>query len=193
MLEKTLESPMNCKENNQSILKEINPEYSLEGLMLKFNTLATWCEEPTHVKKAWCWERLKAKRKGDSRGWDGWMASLTRWAWIWSNCGREQSCPGMLRSRGYSQTQLSNTTTTKDALRSPGPSLHLSRIMPSTLHVPFHSYSFGYLCTPCSLEDVPLPLTLPASTQYSIPPFFMFIVMCSHIYLPVSNLWTHWW
>ena len=37
-----------------------------------FNTLATWCEELTHLKRPWCWERLKAG-EGDDRGWDGWM------------------------------------------------------------------------------------------------------------------------
>ena len=43
------------------------------------NTLATWCKEPTHWKKPWCWERLRAGGEGDDRGWDGWMASLTQW------------------------------------------------------------------------------------------------------------------
>ena len=47
------------------------------------NTLATWCEELTHLKSPWCWERLKAGKEGDDKGWDGWMASPTRWAWIW--------------------------------------------------------------------------------------------------------------
>ena len=45
------------------------------------NTLATWCEELTHWKKPWCWERLKAGEVGD-RWWDGWMASLTQWLWV---------------------------------------------------------------------------------------------------------------
>ena len=55
--------------SNQSILKEISPEYSLEGLMLKlkFQYLATWCEEMTHWKRPWCWERLKAGGEGDDR------------------------------------------------------------------------------------------------------------------------------
>ena len=44
------------------------------------NTLATWCEEPTHWKRCRCWERLRAGGEGDDRGWDGWMASLTQWA-----------------------------------------------------------------------------------------------------------------
>ena len=45
------------------------------------NTLATWWEELTHWKRPQCWERLKAGGEGDDRGWDGWMASLTRWTW----------------------------------------------------------------------------------------------------------------
>ena len=50
-------------------------------LKLNSNTLATWCEELTHWKSSWCWERVKAGEEGDNRGWDGWMASLTRWTW----------------------------------------------------------------------------------------------------------------
>ena len=49
------------------------------------NTLATWCEDPTHWKRPWCWERLKAGGEGDHRGWDGWMASPTRWTWVWAS------------------------------------------------------------------------------------------------------------
>ena len=48
------------------------------------NTLATWCEELTHWIRPWCWERLRAGREGDGRGWDGWMTSLTQWTWIWA-------------------------------------------------------------------------------------------------------------
>ena len=51
------------------------------------NTLATWCEEPTHWKRPWCWERLRVGGEGDDRGWDGWMASLTQWTWIWVSSG----------------------------------------------------------------------------------------------------------
>ena len=47
------------------------------------NTLATWCEELTHWKRPWCWERLRAEGEGDHRGWDGWMKLLTRWTWVW--------------------------------------------------------------------------------------------------------------
>ena len=49
------------------------------------NTLATWCEELPHWKRPRCWKRLKARGEGDNRGWDGWMASLTQWTWVWIN------------------------------------------------------------------------------------------------------------
>ena len=49
------------------------------------NSLATWCEELTHWKRPWCWERLKAEREGADRGWDCWMASLTQCIWVWVN------------------------------------------------------------------------------------------------------------
>ena len=52
------------------------------------NTLATWCEEMTHWKRPWCWERLKVGGEGGDRGWDGWMASPTQWTWVWVNSGR---------------------------------------------------------------------------------------------------------
>ena len=77
------------------------------------NTLATWCEELTHWKRPWCWERLKAGGEGDDRGWDGWMASLTWWMWVWVNSGSWwwTGRPGMLQFMGsQSQTRLSNWT-----------------------------------------------------------------------------------
>ena len=51
------------------------------------NTLATWCEELTHLKRLWCRERLMAGGEGDDRGWDGWMASPTQWTWVWVDSG----------------------------------------------------------------------------------------------------------
>ena len=49
--------------------------------------LATWCEELTPWEIPWCWERLRAGGEGDDRGWDGWMASLTWWTWVWESSG----------------------------------------------------------------------------------------------------------
>ena len=82
-----LRFPWTARRSNQSILKEINPEYSLEELMLKLQYLATWCEELPHWKRPWCWERLKSGGEGDDRGWDGWMASSTQWTWVWESSG----------------------------------------------------------------------------------------------------------
>ena len=100
--------------SNQVVLKEINPEYSLEGLMvkLKSNTLATWCEELTYWKRPWCWGRLRVRGEGGNRGWDGWMASSTQWTWIWANSGRQWRTgkPGGLQPMGL-RTQLSDWTT----------------------------------------------------------------------------------
>ena len=97
-----LKVPWTARRSNQSILKEINPEYSLEGLMLKLKLLATWCEEPTLWKTPWCWERLKAGGEGNNRGWDGWMASPTQWTWVWANSRRwwRTGKPGVLQSMG---------------------------------------------------------------------------------------------
>ena len=65
------------------------------------DTLATWCEELTHLKRPCCWERLK-EGEGDDRGWDGWMASLTRWSWVWARSGSWwwTGKPGVLQSMG---------------------------------------------------------------------------------------------
>ena len=71
------------------------------------------CEELTHWKRLWCWEGLGARRRGDDRGWDGWMASLTRWTWVWVNSGRWwwTGRPGVLRFMGsQSRTRLSDWT-----------------------------------------------------------------------------------
>ena len=81
--------PWTARRSNQWILKEINPEYSLEGLMLKLKLqLATWCEELTHQKRPWFWERLKAGGEVSDRGWDGWMASPTQQTWVSANSRR---------------------------------------------------------------------------------------------------------
>ena len=103
VLEKTLQSTLDCKEI-QSILKEISPEYSLEGLMLnlKRQYFGHLMQKLTHWKRPWCWERLKAGGERDDRGWDGWMASPTQWTWVWSSSWNWwwTGKPGMLQSMG---------------------------------------------------------------------------------------------
>ena len=82
-----LRVPWTAKRSNQSILKEISPGCSLEGLMLnlKCQYFGHLIRKADYLKRPWCWERLKAGGEGDYRGWDGWMASLTRWTWVWVN------------------------------------------------------------------------------------------------------------
>ena len=106
VLEKTLESPLDCKE-----IQPVHLKGNQSGIFIGRtdaeaetpNTLATLCEELTHLKGAWCWERLKAGGEGDDRGWDGWMASPTQWIWVWVNSGSWlwTGRPGMLRSMGH--------------------------------------------------------------------------------------------
>ena len=74
-----LRVPWTARRSNQSIPKESNPEYSLEGLILKLQYLVIY-EKSWPWKRPWCWERLKVGGEGDDRAWDGWMASLTPWA-----------------------------------------------------------------------------------------------------------------
>ena len=78
-----LRVPWTARRSNQSILKEIYSEYSLEGLMLKlklqyFGHLATWCKELTHLKRPWCWDKLRARGEGDDwiRRMDGIIDSM---------------------------------------------------------------------------------------------------------------------
>ena len=79
-----LKVPWTARRSNQSILKEISPGCSLEGLMLKLKLqyFGHLMQRADSLEKTWCWERLRAGREGDNRGWDGWMASPTRWTWI---------------------------------------------------------------------------------------------------------------
>ena len=104
VLEKTLESPLDSKEIQQSVLKEsvLNLHWKDWCWSWNCSTLATWCEEPTHWKRPWCWERLKVEGEGDDWGWDGWMTSLTHWTSVWVSSRRWwwTGRPGVLQSIG---------------------------------------------------------------------------------------------
>ena len=115
VLEKTPESPLDCKEINQSILREIRLEYSLEGLMLKLNLqyFGHLIRRNVWWKRPWCWERMKAGGERDDRGRDGWMALTTQWTWAWESSQRwwRTEKPGMVQSMGSQRvTQLSDWT-----------------------------------------------------------------------------------
>jgi len=105
VLEKTLESPLDCKEN-----QPVHPKGDQSWVFIgrtdveaeNPNTLAAWCEELTHLKRPWCWERLKGGGEWDNRGWGGWMTSLTQRTWVWvsSESWWWTGKPGMLQSMG---------------------------------------------------------------------------------------------
>ena len=111
VLENTLESPLDCKE-----IQLVHPKWNQSWIFVgrtdadtkNSNTLATWCKL-THLKRLWCWERLKAGGEGDDRGWDGWMASPTWWMWIWvsSRSWWWTGRPGMLQSMGSQRVRHS--------------------------------------------------------------------------------------
>ena len=88
VLEKTLESPLDSKESKPVYPKGNQPWIFIGRTNVKAEApivMATWCEELTHWKRLWCWERLRAGGERDNRGWDGWMASPSQWTWVWSN------------------------------------------------------------------------------------------------------------
>ena len=109
--------PWTARRPNQSILKEINPEYSLEGLMLKLKLqyFGHLMQELTHWIRPWCWERLRAGGEGTDRGGDGWMHH-------WFNGHEFEETSGDLKDKevgcvtvhevAKNQTGLSNWTTT---------------------------------------------------------------------------------
>ena len=84
-----LRVPWTTRRSNQSILKEISPGCSLEGLMmkLKLQYFGHLMWRAGSSEKTLIWERLRAGGEGDDRRWDGWMASPTQWTWVWMNLG----------------------------------------------------------------------------------------------------------
>ena len=103
VLEKTFESPFDCKEIQPVHSKGDQPWVFFGRNDAKAETPILWPpHELTHWKRLWCWEGLGAGGEGDDRGWDGWMASLTQWTWVWVNSGSWwwTGRPGVLRFMG---------------------------------------------------------------------------------------------
>ena len=104
-----LRTPWSERRSNQSILKEVSPEYSLEGLMLKLKLqyFGHLMRRTDTSEKTLMLGKIEGSREGDDRGWDGWMASLTQWtqisassrSWWWT--GK----PGMLQSMGFQRVR----------------------------------------------------------------------------------------
>ena len=104
VLEKTLESPLDCKE-----IQPVHPKGDQSWVFIGRTNVETdtpilWPPDAKnwHLKRPWYWKRLRAGGKGDNRGWDAWMASLTQWRWVWVNSGSWwwTGRPGVLQSMG---------------------------------------------------------------------------------------------
>ena len=107
VLEKTLESPLDYKEI-QLVPPKGNQSWIFIGTWSWSScNLASWCKELTHWKRSWCWERLRAGGEGDDREWHGWMASPTRWTWVWvdSRSWWWTVRPGVLWSMGLQRVR----------------------------------------------------------------------------------------
>ena len=128
-----LRVPLTARRSNQSILREISPEYSLEGLMLKLKLQyfghLIWRTDSW--KRPWCWERLKVGGERDDRGWDGWMASQTRltWAWISSGSWWWTGKPGMLQSMGLQRVRHDWVTEQQQSSLCQSVAISFSRVM----------------------------------------------------------------
>ena len=98
VLEKTLESLLDCKK-----IQPVNPKGNQFWIFIGRTDVeagTTWFEELTHLKRPWCWEKLKAGEEGEDRGWDGWMTSPMWWTWVWASSGGWwwTGNPGVLQS-----------------------------------------------------------------------------------------------
>ena len=110
VLAKTLENPLDCKET-QPVYPKGDRSWVFIGrtdAKAKLQTLATWCEELTHWKRLWFWEGLGAGGEGDDRGWNDWMASPTRWTWVWVN-SRSWWCTGRPGCDSWGHKELDTT------------------------------------------------------------------------------------
>ena len=150
VLEKTLESPLDCKE-----IQPVHPRGDQSWVFTggcwswNSNTLATWCKELTPWKRPWCWKRLKAG-EGDNRGWDGWMASLTQWTWVWASLGVGDGQGGLecCSPWGCKESDTTNWAT----------ELNQTVFIPRVLSLPFPSVpSMALLTWTQRLLSLPLP------------------------------------
>ena len=101
-----LRVPWTANRSNQSILKEINPDYSLEEMKLKLQYFGHLMQTASSLEKTLMLGKIEGRRR-DERGWDGRMASLTQWTWVWANSTRpwKTGKPGVLQSMGFQRVR----------------------------------------------------------------------------------------
>ena len=103
-LQGLLRVPWTARRSNQSILKETNPEYSLEGLMLKLKLqyFGHLMRRADSLEKTLILGKIEGRRRRGWQKWDGWMSSPTQWTWVWTSLGRRWRIgkPDVLQSKG---------------------------------------------------------------------------------------------
>ena len=168
VLEKTIESPLDCRE-----IQLVHPKGDQSWVFIgrtnaEAETPVLWPPDGTHLKRPWCWERLRAGGEGDNRGWDGWMASVTQWTGVWVHSGSWwwTGRPGVLQFMG-SQRVWHNWAT------------ELTDYIPWTCLHSFVSWAFSYFLAlhhaagSSSLFSAIGKLVIPPRS----PVFFFFIVV----------------
>ena len=109
-----LRVPWTERRSSQSNLKEINPEYSLEGPMvkLKLQYFSHLMRRANSLEKTLMLGKIENRRRRDDRGWYGWIASPTQWTWVWANSGRQWKArkPGVLQARGSQRVETDLVT-----------------------------------------------------------------------------------
>ena len=107
--------PWTARRSNQSVLKEVNPEYLLDRLMmkLKLQHFGHLMQRTDSLETTWCWERLKTG-EGDDRGWAGWMASPTQWTWVWASSGRWWRTGSLVCCSSWGHKELETTEQLND-------------------------------------------------------------------------------
>ena len=108
-LRRLLRVPWTARRSNQFILKEISPEYSLEGLMLRLTLqhLGHLIWRTDSLEKILILGKIEGRKRRGWQRWDGWMSSLTRWTWVWAGSGSWWwiGKPGVLQSMGWQRVR----------------------------------------------------------------------------------------
>ena len=209
VLEKTLESPLYSKEI-QLVHRKGNQSWISTG-KTEAETPILWpldVKSWTHRKRPWCWERLKVGGERVDRGWDGWMASLTQWTWVWVNSGSWwwTGKPGMLQSMGVSKsrTRLRDWTELTEMF-----------LMILNIHLPYGTgiinrvervqfssvaQSCPTLCDPmdCSMPGLPVHHQLQEFTQTHVHwvgdatfSYYILLLLGQYNFFPVLSLSLH--
>ena len=94
--------PWAARRSNKSTLKDINPDYSLKGLILKLQYFGHLMQRADSLGKSLMLGKIEGKKRGGNRGWDGCVALLTQWTWVWATSGKQWGArkPEVLRSMG---------------------------------------------------------------------------------------------